>query len=106
MRYPNDVDYPKGVFIPKEPVKEITEKDISDEELNAGLKFYIMLKRDICEFVDLIDEEKNEKVLQGLYILLATPNAKQTEDNQSLNRIGAGILKTQLKNRNIVLPTI
>lgn len=81
-------------------------KRISDESFNKATRFYVALARDASDFVDMVNEEKDEEVLQALYLLFTTPNPKMNKDNLELNEIGASILKKVMDKRNIELPPI
>ena len=84
----------------------ITEADITDEQFNKALKYYVILDRDVEDFMEGITKELNDKVLQGLYILLATPNPKQSKQNRNMNLMGAGMVKRTLNNKGYELPSI
>lgn len=84
----------------------ITHEDITDEQFNKALKYYVILDRDVEDFMEAITRELHDKVLQGLYILLATPNSKQSKENRKINLIGAGMVKRTLTNKGYEVPSI
>lgn len=87
-------------------MKKITSKDITDEQFHKAVGYYAILPRDAVDFIDMIDEEDDERVLQGLYILLATPNSDQKSSDKKWNKVGASIVKGRLETRNIQIPSL
>jgi hypothetical protein len=77
---------------------------MNSDQKAVGL--YAVLARDACDFIDMVNEEKDTQALQTLYLMLTVPNDKHDEKTNELNKLGSGMLGRILDERNIPLPTI
>jgi hypothetical protein len=76
----------------------------SPEQIALGL--YVVISRDACDFLDMLNEETDVEAIKTLYLMFATPNPKSSERDRELNRLGASLVKSHLLNRGIPLPAI
>lgn len=70
----------------------------------TAIWLYAVLARDFEDFFEFVNEAKDEEALKLLYLMLTVPNKKHDKSTVELNKIGAGFVERNLKNRRLALP--
>ena len=88
---------------PKPPrIKNVSDQDESGK---IAIGLYAVLARDACDFIDMVNETKDEEALKTLYLMLTfKDNPNTSKDDLELNEIGASILEGILDKRGIERP--
>lgn len=84
---------------------DLFKRPANDEERRA-IGLYAVLARDFMDFLEMVSEEESNQTLRVLYLMLTTPNPKQSESDTKLNALGAGPVERELKKRGLELPTV
>lgn len=75
---------------------------MSEEDSRKALGLYAVAARDMCDFIDMVREEKSNEALATLYRMLTYPNPKMSEDDRELNSLAAPFVKSELEKRGVV----
>jgi hypothetical protein len=78
---------------------------MNESEDKEALGLYVVLARDIEDFIDMLDNASNGG-LKILYLMLTTPNPNASSHDSELNKLGASFLKRVLEGRGIVVEKI
>lgn len=69
------------------------------EEGKKAIALYVILDRDICDFIDMVNETPTP-ILKILYLMLTIPNKKHDKHTIQLNDAGAKLVNNVLEKRN------